>query len=678
MGREFFNKILLCHWEKSLLLLSQDFIIAQCSCQLLLLCWRYRVERVLLRRENDAEILDGYVTLDSLLSTTDDENSQSSTDAHSNRALQLFTSGSNNSDCNNAGISDVCESSYVISVNKANKRVMTSATLKQKPHRTKKTRTTDLNKNDSCQNVLTDNESSCFSPTISDVSQETSELAASKLTKDEMCLSNEHGQSEVKRYGLRKRKHCCLNDGQTDVPQNGVVETSFHRMDITDRTTGDQNQLTFSRSSVLPGRCLVLKQPVCCMCGLSFSSTSDCIQHCRHDHIVTDPSGNAKPHFACEQCPVTFAIPSSRVGSDLHTAIQLARWLSHAVRVHNFPIPSGVEKFTCAEPGCSFIGLTPASYQTHRQKDRHGSVQGASSLVYFKLCCFLCTTADGGREVFPSKAVLQEHIIEQHAKKDHLCQVLLCPVCKAQRQLTRPGVDGGRGSKRSSCRRFFYVIYRLLHHLVSKHGWSVPEFVRSFPCKFSGCRYVAVAQSDLDCHSISHDVEDRSGSSRNPSLSCEKCGKLVKFRAMRSHLQLCQVSLRDRQTQQCPFCSVRLSSKYNLWHHLKAIHSDSTTSKQFLCSYCTYSCHIKSNLEEHIFRRHGSNISQRTVVACSLCPFKTIKRSALHRHTSSVHCDAKTFQCRLCDKMFKCKRKQMSLTCTKLDATFLNPCLFSC
>jgi len=292
--------------------------------------------------------------------------------------------------------------------------------------------------------------------------------------------------------------------------------------------------------------------------------------------------------------------------------------------------------------------LTPASYQTHRQKNRHGGDGGlgTSGLVYFELRCFLCPTDDGGREVFPSKPTLREHIIAKHAEKD---QVLLCPVCKAARPLSRPAVDTVGKSTVSPCGRFFHVVYRLLHHLVSKHGWSVPEFVRSFPCGFPGCRYVAVARTDLDGHCISHD------GTRNPSVPCERCGRLVSWRAVRSHLRVCQVSVEDRRSEQCPYCAARLASKYGLRQHVNAAHSEDT-SKPFLCSFCTYSCRVRTNLEEHVFRRHGSNVSRRAVLTCSLCPFQTIKRSALRRHASSVHSDARTFPCPVCDKAFKCQR----------------------
>ena len=612
---------------------------------------------MLLRRENGTEMSVGSITLDSLLSFTNDEISESNTHACSSTVQQPFTQGSNsNNNRNNEDVSDICEPLKSTSLNKANEKdARTKAALKRKPLRDKKRQIVDhcsaVKKYHSCHKILTDSESTSFGTTICGASEE----IPKRLTKDEMHLPNEKVESEVKTYGLRKRKSCHLSNGQTEVTENSEQEKSIHGMDIIGGTTDDQIQLRERKwpSTLSPSHCLVLKQPVCCICGLQFSSAGDCAMHFMQDHIVANPSGNTKPHFACPQCLVRFAVSSSRVDSDLHLGIQVARWLSHAVRMHNFPIPADVEKFPCAEPGCSFVGLTPASYQTHQQKKQHasGTGCGTSALVYFELRCFLCVT-DGDREIFPSKPALQEHIITKHAEKDQRQQVLLCPICKAERPLTRPGVDNGKKSTRAPSGRFFHVVYRLLHHLVSKHGWGVPEFIQSFPCSFPGCRYVTVAQSDLDSHSMSHD-----SGLRNPSLPCEKCGKLVKFRAMRSHLKLCQVALEDRRTQQCPYCSVRLSSTYSLRHHVKAQHSDTDTSKQFLCSFCTYSCRVKSNLEEHTFRRHGSNVSRRTVVVCSLCPFKTIKQSALRRHSLTVHNDAKTYQCPVCDKLFKCQRK---------------------
>ena len=597
----------------------------------------------MLLRSTHTDVSNASVTLDSLLSSTDEKTTQSSSDLHSSTLPQSFTTSGSDVD-------SVCVLFKAEQID-----MLTEETLKQKPRPTKRSdrnNCSDLKKNRSCENGPACNDDTCWSSTMSSLSEEFSRQTASCLTSDEVDLPNGQLQHGVTRYGLRKRKFC-QSDLQADVVLSGGEEKGIDRLNIKEETVDDHGGLTdvkMRRSSTLTtARCLVMKRPVCCLCGLSFPSKTDCITHWRQDHIIT--GSGTKPHLACQQCPMRFGVPASRVDSGLHLEIQMARWLSHAVHMHNFPIPSDIEKFTCTEPGCDFVALTPASYQTHHLKNQHGTATGcggASALVYFKLCCFLCPAAEGEREVFSSKPALREHVLTKHAHTDQLRQVLLCPVCQSECPINQRGVK----SRCSLRRRFFHVVYRLLHHLVSKHGWSVPEFIHSFPCEFPGCRYVAVARSDVESHSVSHDAGD---SSRNPCLPCEKCGKLVKFRALRSHLQLCQVSLDDRRTQECPYCSVRLSSKYSLCHHIQAMHTK--TSKPFLCSYCTYSCRLKSNLEEHIFHRHGSNVSRRSVVTCLLCPFKTIRQGALRRHISSVHSDLKTFRCSVCDKLFKCQCK---------------------
>ena len=622
---------------------------------------------MLLRRAAGAEVSAASVSLESLIAPKDEEKSQSCSNACSSTLRQSSTVGNNDDD--DAAVSDAHVPSKLIPVKGAKgKDVSTKVSFKRKAKHAEECQTDvkhcrNLNENQHCKNVPSYNPSTSFSSSSVGISGEMPQLAVNRLITEETHLSNGQVECRMKRYGLRKRKPCHLNKGlKTETGRSSEEEKNTHSMDDDDNgTISHQNQLTLVRqkrnSTLTPAHCLVLNQPICCICGLLFSSTADCIMHWRIDHIVTDPSGKTKPHLACQECPVRFALPASRVHSDLHVGIQAARWLNHAVCMHNFTIPSAVERFICIEPGCNFVALTPASYQAHLQKNRHSSVTGhsASSLVYFDLCCFLCTAAEGGQEVFPSKQALREHIIKNHAETDQVREVLLCPVCKVERPLTRARVDDGDRCQPTSCQRFFYVVYRLLHHLVSKHGWSVPEYIQSFPCKFPGCRYIAVAQSDLDSHSISHDSADGSNGSQNPSLPCEKCGKLVRFRAMRSHVRLCQVPAEVRQAQLCPYCKKRLSSQYNVRCHISAVHSGISTSKEFLCSYCTYSCHGKSNLEEHIFHRHGSNVSRRSVVTCSLCPFKTIKQSALRRHMTLVHNDAKTCRCPVCDKMFKCQ-----------------------
>ena len=582
-------------------------------------CYRYQVQTVLLTTATGTK---SSISLDSLISSRDETKSQSSRHLHCTTACPSSSFSTNNNDA--VEVSDA--SSKLITVNgAAEENVSTVVSFKKKAVHADRSQTDIEDSSDLMEDHSSKNAHSQYVSLGSgntSMSEELPRLSVKCLTKNEARLSSGRVQCDVKTYGLRKRTHCHRNDGrQKEVPGSNEDEKKVSVMDTNDGIVDDQNRKR--DSSLTPRHCLVLKQPVCCICGLSFPRTVDCVLHWRRDHIVTDPSGNAKPHLACSECPMQFAVPASRIKSDLHIGIQVARWLNHAVRIHNLAVPSAVEKFICPEPQCRFIALTPAAYQSHRQKNRHSSLTGhaTSALVYLELCCFLCTAAEGGREIFPSKPALQEHIMKMHAVRGEVQEVLPCPVCKDERPVTRARTDDEDQRQPTSCRRLFYVVYRLLHHLVSKHGWSVPEYIQSFPCKFAGCRYTAVAQSDLNNHSISHDVGDGSNGSQNPSLPCEKCGKMVKFRAMRSHVRLCQISREDRQTQPCPYCNARLSSQYNLRYHIKAVHSDASTSKQFLCSYCTYSCHHKSNLEEHIFHRHGSNVSRRKVVACVLCPY---------------------------------------------------------
>ena len=628
------------------------------------ICCRYQVHTVLLRGTTDTESSDSSITLDRLISSADGNCCWS----NSHNTVQLASQGDDNNE--NSGVSDACEPSKLLPQHAVEDRfVPTHVPFKQKQSRTKETHVADLEKfsdakkNGSCWN---EHSYSQFDLVSSPSSGAFQPRTVKHPVKDQTHVSNKQPQHEVKKYRLRKRKRRCMdnvNGGvQAEVLQSTGEENSVDGVEIDNGTVGEGNwsaDVKPKRNSTLtPAHCLILKQPICCICSLSFSSHSDCIMHWRRDHIVTNPSGSAKPHLPCQQCPERFSIPASQINSDLHVRIRVARWLNHAVCVHNFPIPSNVEKYSCDKPGCDFIALTPASYQTHRHRDGHGDISDGGvlhALVYFEFRCFLCTSAEGCGETFLSKAALRNHIIKKHVQGNQVRQFLLCPVCNAERPLTRPRVGGGDQSKGSACRRLFLIVCRLLHHLVNKHGWSVPEYIQSYPCKFPDCRYVAVARSDLNSHSISHDRTE----ARNPSLPCEKCGKLIKSRGMQSHSRLCQVSLENRQTHKCPYCNVRVTSMHNLRHHIKVVHSGTSSSKEFLCSYCSYSCHLKSTLEDHIFRQHGTNVSRRRVVSCSLCSYKTIKRNALRRHISVVHSDAKTVRCRVCDKMFKCRCKYL-------------------
>lgn len=408
----------------------------------------------------------------------------------------------------------------------------------------------------------------------------------------------------------------------------------------------DSERRTKNTSMLTRDHCLVFKRPTCCLCGTMFTDTGDCIEHWRQFHIVCN---DKRAQVACTHCSLLFGFPASRIASDLHVEVQMARWLNHMVRSHDATVPVDcVQQFACTEPNCSFVSLVPAMFETHRRRSHHGvgrGISGSSSVSFVEHRCFLCEPC-AELVVYPSKTALFDHVRQHHVVKAVDRLVIVCPVCRADRPLVQCGTSSVQVRERHVC----HAVYRLLHHLIIKHDWSIPEYVRSYSCKHPGCSYVAVAKIDVQRHAESHD--SFVGSTRNP---CEKCGKLVKSRAMRSHVRICQVSLDERRVLSCPRCPVRVTSQYSLRYHLRAVHSEG--SKDFLCAYCTFSCRIKSNLEEHVYHRHNVNISCRPVLSCDRCKFTTIKPATLRRHNNIVHINNKDHICGVCNKTFKCQRK---------------------
>ena len=489
---------------------------------------------MLLRRADAADISDVSITLDSLLSPANGKMSSTSLCIFSDPFRQRLTE---DSDCDTAAVSNATPPHKATAINGESE-----TDVPQKVPTNKKPRNLRLN-HAGMENHL-DLMTSRGAKHAQGCTHSSSSSSASGglpqppvnpvLKEDKADLSTEQVRQElgVKRYGLRKRKPC----GGVETTSSNGEGSSICRMGVGGETSTSHNKFTSQTPIPTQAHCLVLKRPICCICGLSFSGPEECTNHLRRDHVVTDPTGAAKPHIACNRCPAQFAIPPSRLGSGLQVWKQVARWLNHTVRVHGSPIPPDVETFACEEARCGFVALTRASYETHQRKACHrsGTGSGVSSPLFFELRCFLC---EGMRETFPSTAALRDHVTSRHVQTDNLRRILPCPVCQQQRPVDNPSSDF---SGKSFGRRFFHILGRLLHHLVGKHGWSIPDYIRSFPCQFPGCRYTAVAQTDLDSHLVSHD----SGTS-NPSLPCEKCGKLVKSRTLRSHVRICQVGHRS-------------------------------------------------------------------------------------------------------------------------------------
>ncbi|CAH2014292.1 unnamed protein product [Acanthoscelides obtectus] len=135
-------------------------------------------------------------------------------------------------------------------------------------------------------------------------------------------------------------------------------------------------------------------------------------------------------------------------------------------------------------------------------------------------------------------------------------------------------------------------------------------------------------------------------------FQCYHCGYQFSHKSnIRLHL------LRYRQQRKkykCPKCNFTAYSKTTLRMHGKTMHT--IANKDFHCDYCLSAYFTKSNLQDHMLRKHPeiNYLVTCKVHKCKNCPFQTTYKRHLRDHEMK-HSDMYPHQCALCG--YRSKRK---------------------
>ena len=119
---------------------------------------------------------------------------------------------------------------------------------------------------------------------------------------------------------------------------------------------------------------------------------------------------------------------------------------------------------------------------------------------------------------------------------------------------------------------------------------------------------------------------------------CEKSGFLTE-NYLKIHIK--QYHKNDKP-HRCDVCEKTFSSKPNLYRHLR-IHQN----KSLTCKHCKVTFTTTQSLEDHLL---SHKTKPKAKVECKQC-FKEV--TYLKSHIARIHCDKKTWQCEICNKLFK-------------------------
>jgi len=270
---------------------------------------------------------------------------------------------------------------------------------------------------------------------------------------------------------------------------------------------------------------------------------------------------------------------------------------------------------------------------------------------------------DKGKTLYISSA---EHLYEEHditcPKVIFLCPTKNCGVVKFGKQNMKNHILRGRHGLNSITTDPVLITYidkkvfvckhcdfcetfsakslvTCARHLKEKHEIMCPSIW--LPCPIGGCEYLAYSKSRLEIHISFH--------LNKPSLiPCTLCGKMLAQNSMKAHL----INVHGNEFFECPVCKKKFKSSDSVKRHEISQHSNTPIMKKNSCTICDYRSKGKSELREHMHRKHG--MINGKLQRCPDCTYSTTQSSALRRHRE-IHLNEKS-ECPQCKQVFKNER----------------------
>ena len=275
------------------------------------------------------------------------------------------------------------------------------------------------------------------------------------------------------------------------------------------------------------------------------------------------------------------------------------------------------------------------SDKTLPQKHSNNTKLTRITWVNDQIHCYICEYETGVEKILGSDTYFYSHVVSTHGEKDtENRQVIRCPICGIYTvQIQEAKDDKFPGN-------FHFQIPKHMQHMVNAHQWTVPEYVRTFPCNQPGCSYIAVTSRNLRCHQ--QQCHEKS--------QCDRCGLVIATSAMRRHHESC---VPERKFK-CNICSKAMKRKSHLSHHMKTVHSNEKDAVCYVCSSVVKSEH---GLHYHLFIKHGIT-EGRPIIYCDQCEFQTICAVRLKSHIQTNHSEPVVLPCPKCGAVFKRNGKE--------------------
>ncbi|CAH2009649.1 unnamed protein product [Acanthoscelides obtectus] len=388
---------------------------------------------------------------------------------------------------------------------------------------------------------------------------------------------------------------------------------------------------------------------ICVHCKASFVKSESLDDHIirKHPDFVTSVS---RKIYECPNCTFKsvskYKIPSHmrRVHSDTNSSFYVCTHCKstfkkaeslddHIVKIHPTFISSVKRKiYECTR--CPLKTVWKGKLEKHMMKTHLNLLVG--NLIN------PCSSCD---KVFKNKQSLDEHILKKHPDRfwSITRKIFECPICQFQtiardklqrhRMVHHPNTASNLFISCMHCDSVFKTKDMLDDHIVRKH----PDFIASVSRKIHQCPkcpFKTVIKYKIDGHTRSYHPD-----SNSLLHTCAHCKSTFKKReSLDDHIVRVHptfVSSVKRKIHECTKCEYKTISKRTLERHMMGTHPKAASSLFVSCVHCDKLFKRKVALDEHLLQKHPdcSDSVARKIFECPNCPFKTVVKSMLGRHT---------------------------------------------
>ncbi|VEN59410.1 unnamed protein product [Callosobruchus maculatus] len=172
----------------------------------------------------------------------------------------------------------------------------------------------------------------------------------------------------------------------------------------------------------------------------------------------------------------------------------------------------------------------------------------------------------------------------------------------------------------------------LNNHIIKKH----PDFIGSVTRKIHECSYCpfkTAYKRSFDGHMTSHSDVDSKLNACKHCTARFTCKYYLDDHIVKKHPDF--IESVTRKIYECLHCPFKTVYKHRFDGHMTS-HSD-VDSKLNACKHCTATFTRKSNLADHIVKKHPDFIAsvRRKIHKCPHCAYKTVRKDILERHILS-------------------------------------------